>query len=298
MDKLNLMSTFVTVTEAGSFTAAANRLGKTKALVSTHISQLEALLKVRLIIRSTRSMQVTSEGYSYYEQAKKILDDIVNLEAQLLNESQSLVGRLRISAPTTFGELVLMPFIAELTSANPDLKIELQLNDRFVDLISEGFDVALRIGKLADSSLIAKPAGFTRMILCASPEFIAHYGRPDTIEQLADLPCVFDSNYRQAGSWGFLQDKQNVEIKPRIIARVNSALAAANMAFTGRVIAFCPEFAIHSMLEKGELVSLLPQVCNTQIPVNVIYPHRQHLSSRVTTFTQQFIAYWNRQTTA
>lgn len=294
MDKLNLMSTFVTVTEAGSFTAAANRLGKTKALVSTHISQLEDLLKVRLIIRSTRSMQITSEGQSYYEQAKKILDDIVNLEAQLLNESQSLVGRLRISAPTTFGELVLMPFIAELTSASPDLKVELQLNDRFVDLISEGFDVALRIGKLADSSLIARPAGFTRMILCASPAFIKHYGRPDSIQQLEDLPCVFDSNYRQAGSWSFLCDQREIDVKPRIIARVNSALAAAHMARTGRVIAYCPEFAVHSMLEKGELVTLLPQMCNTQIPVNVIYPHRQHLSSRVTTFTRHFIDYWNR----
>ncbi|WP_290701699.1 LysR family transcriptional regulator [Amphritea sp.] len=296
MDKLNLMTSFIAVAEEGSFTAAANRLGKTKALISTHISQLEDLLKVRLLIRSTRSMQITSEGQSYYEQAKKILDDIVTLEAQLLHESQSLVGRLRISAPTTFGELVLMPCIAELTSANPELKIELLLNDRFVDLISEGFDVALRIGNLADSSLIARPAGFTRMFLCASPEFIEHYGEPESIHQLAELPCVFDTNYRHAGSWSFTQDQREVEVRPHITARVNSALAAANMARTGRVITYCPEFAVHAMLEKGELISLLPHEYKSQIPVNVIYPHRQHLSTRVTIFTQYFIDYWHRMT--
>lgn len=296
MDKLNLMSTFVAVTEEGSFTAAAKRLGKTKALVSTHISQLEDLLNVRLLIRSTRSMQITSEGQSYYEQAKKILDDIVTLEAQLLQESQSLVGRLRISAPTTFGELVLMPCIAELTSANPELKIELLLNDRYVDLISEGFDVALRIGNLADSSLIARPAGFTQMILCASPAFIDHYGAPESIQQLTDLPCVFDTNLRHGGIWSFINKTQETEIRPNIIARVNSALAAAHMARTGRVIAYCPEFSVHTMLESGELISLLPEACHTRMPVNVIYPHRQHLSSRVTTFTQHFIDYWRRST--
>ena len=295
MDKLNLMSSFVAVVEEGSFTAAANRLGKTKALVSTHISQLETLLQVRLIIRSTRSMQITGEGKSYYEQAKKILDDIVTLEAQLLHDSQSLVGRLRISAPTTFGELVLMPCIAELTSANPDLNIELLLNDRYVDLINEGFDVGLRIGNLADSSLIARSAGFTRLMLCASPAFIEHYGKPAAIQQLAELPCVFDTNYRHSGTWHFINDQHETEIRPNITARVNSALAAANMARTGRVIAYCPEFAIQSMLDSGELIRVLPDECNTRLPVSVIYPHRQHLSSKVTTFTQHFIDYWQRE---
>ncbi len=295
MDKLNLMSSFVAVAEEGSFTAAANRLGKTKALVSTHISQLETLLQVRLIIRSTRSMQITGEGKSYYEQAKKILDDIVTLEAQLLHDSQSLVGRLRISAPTTFGELVLMPCIAELTSANPDLNIELLLNDRYVDLINEGFDVGLRIGNLADSSLIARSAGFTRLMLCASPAFIEHYGKPAAIQQLAELPCVFDTNYRHSGTWHFINDQHETEVRPNITARVNSALAAANMARTGRVIAYCPEFAIQSMLDSGELISVLPDECNTRLPVSVIYPHRQHLSSKVTTFTQHFIDYWQRE---
>jgi len=298
MDKLNLMSTFVTVAEAGSFTAAAKRLGKTKALVSTHIAQLENLLKVRLIIRSTRSMQITSEGNSYYHQARKILDDITHLESQLLHQSQSLAGRLRISAPTTFGELVLMPFIAELTTANPELQIELQLNDRYVDLISEGYDAALRVGNLADSSLIARRAGFTQMILCASPEFVKHYGQPDSLGQLEGLPCVFDTNDRQGGNWSFVQEQQKIEIRPKIVAWVNSALAAAKMASTGRVMALCPEFAIHTMLQTGELIRLLPQVNNTPIPINVIYPHRQHLSNRVTTFTQQFMAYWNRQNAA
>ncbi|GGK76614.1 LysR family transcriptional regulator [Amphritea balenae] len=294
MDKLNLMTSFIAVAEAGSFTAAARQLGKTKALVSTHVSQLEEWLKVRLIIRSTRSMMLTPEGQSYYEQAKKILDDVASLEADLLYKNQSLVGRLRISAPTTFGELVLMPFIAQMTADNPELNIDLMLNDRYVDLIGEGFDMGIRIGKLEDSSLIARSAGDRKMTLCATAGFIDRFGLPEQLEQLSEMPCVFDSNFREGAGWSFHRDDQEVEVKPRFVARVNSALAAANMARTGAVIANCPDFAVQSLIEQGELIPLFEEHPQRPIPVNIIYPHRQHLSTKVKTFTDGLINYLAR----
>lgn len=291
MDKLNLMSSFIAVAEEGTYTAAAKRLGKTKALISTHVSQLEGLLDVRLITRSTRSMQLTPTGQSYYEEAKKVLDDIATLEAQVRQEHQTLVGRLRISAPATFGELVMMPFIAQITSQNPQLNVELMLNDRYVDIVAEGFDAAIRIGHLEDSTLIARPVGNITMRLCAAPEFIKQHGMPASPDDLCNLPCVFDTNYRQANRWGFTHAGRALDVKPKIIARVNSALAAANMAKTGAAITYAPDFAVQDSLANGRLISLLEECCLTEIPINMIYPHRKHLSAKVTAFIEQFSAY-------
>ena len=291
MDKLNLMASFIAVAEQGSFTSGARQLGKTKALISTHVSQLESWLKIRLITRSTRSMTLTPEGRSYYEQAKKILDDVATLEADLLYKNQSLVGRLRVTAPTTFGELVLMPFIAKMTAENPELNIDLMLSDRYVDLIGEGFDMGIRVGNLEDSSLIARSAGDRKMILCVTTEFIERFGLPEQLEQLSDMPCVFDSNLREGASWSFQRGNKQVEIKPRFVTKVNSALAAANMARTGTVIANCPDFAVQSLIAQGELIPLFEEHSQRAIPVNIIYPHRQHLSTKVKTFTDGLINY-------
>lgn len=291
MDKLNLMTSFIAVAEEGTYTAAAKRLGKTKALISTHVSQLEGLLDVRLITRSTRSMQLTPTGQSYYEEAKKVLDDIATLEAQVRQEHQTLVGRLRISAPATFGELVMMPFIAQITSQNPQLNVELMLNDRYVDIVAEGFDAAIRIGHLEDSTLIARPVGNITMRLCAAPEFLEQHGMPTSPDDLCNLPCVFDTNYRQANRWGFTHAGRALDVKPNIIARVNSALAAANMAKTGAAITYAPDFAVEESLMSGRLISLFEECCLTEIPINMIYPHRKHLSAKVTAFIEQFSAY-------
>ena len=296
MDKLNLMSSFIAVAEEGTYTAAAKRLGKTKALISTHVSQLEEWLQVRLIVRSTRSVQLTETGQAYFLDAKKVLDDIATLEAQLLEDNRRLVGRLRISAPTTFGEIVLMPFVATLIGNNPGLQIDLVRNDRHVDIVAEGFDLAIRIGELNDSSLIARNVGKVRSLLCTSPHFFTRYGDVTHLAQLTTLPCVFDSNYRQANIWRFNQADDNTEevidIAPKSIVRVNSALAAAKLAQTGMAIAYCPDFAAQQGLNDGSLVPVLESFCRRTIPVHVIYPHRKHLSAKVTAFVDQFSHYF------
>lgn len=291
MDKLNLMTSFIAVAEEGTYTAAGKRLGKTTPLISTHVSQLEALLDVRLITRSTRSLQLTPTGQSYYEEAKKVLDDIATLEARVRKENQNLVGRLRLSAPVTFGEQVLMPFIAKMVKENPQLNVELMLNDRYVDIVAEGFDAAIRIGQLEDSALIARKIGSIRMLLCASPEFIERHGQPESPADLQSLPCVFDTNFRQGNRWSFTLDGKSVEIAPNIIARVNSAVAAARMATAGLTVTYAPDFAVNADIERGALVEILSDYCQTNVPINIIYPHRKHLSAKVSTFLEEFAGY-------
>ncbi len=291
MDKLNLMTSFIAVVEEGTYTAAGKRLGKTTALVSTHISQLESLLEVRLLTRSTRSMQLTPTGQSYYEEAKQVLDDIATLEARVRQEHQTLVGRLRISAPVTFGEQVLMPFIAAMVEENPQLNVELLLNDRYVDIVAEGFDAAIRIGQLEDSALFARRIGSIRMLLCASPKFIERYGTPEKPEDLESLPCVFDTNLRQGNRWSLSCNGKTAEVAPKVIARVNSAVAAARMATTGLAITYAPDFAVKNEIEDGSLLEVMAEYNQTDVPINIVYPHRKHLSAKVSTFIEAFGEY-------
>lgn len=291
MDKLNLMLSFISVAEEGTFTAAAARLGKTKALISTHISQLEESLQVQLIRRSTRSLQLSSTGQAYYEEAKRVLDDIASIEAKMKNEHDSLVGRLRISTPRTFGELILMPLIADLAINNDHLSIELVLNDRFVDLISEGFDAAIRIGDLDDSSLIARPVSHSQLRLCVSPGFIEEHGTPTHPDQLAGLPSVVDTNTRARSPWICHRDGQAVTINVTPVVSVNSALAAATLAANSNIIAYSPAFAVNGLIANGQLVQILSDYETPTVPINVIYPSRKHLSSKVRVFTEKVREY-------
>jgi len=294
MDKLNLMTSFIAVAEEGTYTAAGKRLGKTTPLISTHVSQLEDLLGARLITRSTRSLKLTPTGQSYYEEAKKVLDDIATLEAQVRQETQSLVGQLRISAPVTFGEQVLMPFVAKMVEDNPRLNVELMLNDRYIDIVAEGFDIAVRIGTLEDSTLIAKRIGHVRMLLCASPGFIERYGNPESPTELKALPCVFDSNFRQIDRWRFRHNGKAIEVTPNVIARVNSPIAAAQLAKTGQAVTYAPEFSVSDELKNGSLVEILSDYSHSDLPLSMIYPHRKHLSAKVSIFVEKFAEYLSR----
>lgn len=286
MDKLNLMTSFVAVVEEGSFTAAAKRLGKTTALISTHVTQLEESLGVRLVTRSTRSLKLTSTGQGYYAEAKRLLDDFASLEAKVRQEHDSLIGDLRVSAPTTFGEIVLVPLIAELIANNPNLNVELSLNDRFVDIISEGFDLAVRIGYLEDSSLVARKVGLSKLRLCASPAFIQQHGGLSHPEQLQNLPCVLDTNLRTNNIWLLSDGEQEFKVKPKVMMKVNSAIAAAQIAKRGLAISYSPEFAIKDDLAAGHLIPILDTYCQSAVPISVLYTHRKHLSARVSAFVE------------
>lgn len=284
MDKLKHMRSFIAVVEQGSITAAAKSLGKTKALISTHITQLEALLDTRLVTRSTRSLHFSDEGLAYYEQAKQVLDDIGSLEAKFKKETSSVVGRLRISAPTTYGETILVPLISQLLNTHPELQIEMVLTDRYVDIVSEGFDATIRIGHLQDSSLIAKQIASVRLVTCASPSFLERYGQPKHPRELEQYPCVVDTNIRGGSSWRFAEEGKAFDVKLRPRLSVNSALAATRLALEGNVLTYGPDFAVKPYIKNQRLVPVLEDFLPNALPVNIIYPHRQYLSEKIKVF--------------
>lgn len=308
------MEAFITVFEEGSYTAAAKRLGRTKAMVSTQVSQLEAHLQIRLMTRSTRSIQATAMGRTYYEQAKLLLEDLDNLESQLTQSSQNVAGKLRIAVPTTYVEQVVMPFVAKLIETYPELEIDILLSDRYVDLINEGVDAAIRIGRLEDSSLIANHIGKVNMMLCASQAFLESYPTPRQFSDLSDLPCVLDDNSRE-NHWSFEaienQDameginskgkstkgriESRVKVTPNYKVRVNSASAAVQLARHGKLICYTPAFAAQDLINQGLLIPILAKAHQTHFPIQIVYPHRKHTSARLTQFIAAFKAYLTEQ---
>lgn len=294
MDKLNLMNSFVHVAEKGSYTAAAQHLGKTKALMSTHITQLETLLEVRLIHRSTRGLQLTDAGRAYYEQTKRILDDISMVEVGLRTEQQQIGGRLRISAPATFGECVLMPFIAQFIQTHPDIKIDVVLNDRFIDLVSEGYDLAIRIGHLPDSDLIALPVGHMSLKVCASKAFIEHFGEPKTPQDLSSLPAVYDSNHKGSKLRQCYKDGETISFPIQHSVSVNNALASAYLAVHTNVFTISPDFAVDPFIKSGRLQTLLPNYDFGTYPINAVYSHRKYLQQKINVFNQALKTYMTK----
>ncbi|WMN61688.1 LysR family transcriptional regulator (plasmid) [Pseudoalteromonas xiamenensis] len=292
MDKLNLMSCFIALVEEGSFTKAASRLGRSKALVSTHVKTLEEQLQVRLLYRSTRHIRLTEDGRVYYEEAKRLLEGIIQLEHNLLADSTGMAGRLRISVPTTYGEQCLVPFLAQMKITYPQLHIDCVFQDRFVDLVSEGFDLCVRVGRLSDSTLIAKQVGEIKLQVSVSPAFLEQYGPINSIDVLSQLPCIGDSNGKLDGKWQLNGVKFNINET----LRVNSASAAAQFAALGLGVCFCPDFALKPYVENGQLVTLPFE--EMQMPVHVVYPHRSHSHGKVTTFTADLKKYLSEKSNA
>ncbi|MDO6763110.1 LysR family transcriptional regulator [Agarivorans sp. 1_MG-2023] len=283
MNHLALFSSFVAVVEHGSFTQAALHLGKTKAIVSRQVSQLEAQLNSRLISRTTRALSVTESGKEIYQRARVILEQVDDLSQYSQQQNEQLSGRLRLSAPQTFGELNLMKILPRFMQKHPQLKVELVLNDRYVDIVEEGFDLAIRIGQLDDSNLIARKIASYKQVLVASPEFVTKH-QVTHFEQLSTLACIVDSNRRGGNKWQFTRQGSIHSVKVNQQLNVNSALAAAMAAEQGLGICLSPAFAVQQQLANGSLVSLFDDYLNDDIGVYAIYPHRQYLTKKVSAF--------------
>lgn len=291
MDKLNLMNSFVHVAELQSYTAAAAKLNKTKALMSTHVRQLEESLNIRLISRSTRGFNLTEAGQRYYYQARQILDEVAALESSIKEGEQQMAGRLRLSVPTTFGEAVVMPFIADFMKRYPSMNIEADLNDRYVDLVNSGFDLAIRLGQLQDSTMVARSIGHSAQVLVLSPDLIAGKTISEPSD-LDDMPMIFDTNLRgDRPRWTIHQNGQDFPLKLRTVGYVNSAKGAAILAVKGLGLALCPEFAVHQQLAEGSLVAILTDYQIGEIPISAVYPSRQQLSVRCRQFIDEFKEY-------
>ncbi|WP_040976354.1 LysR family transcriptional regulator [Necropsobacter massiliensis] len=284
MDKLNAISVFCKVIETQSFTQAAAQQNISVAMASKLVSQLEEQLKTRLLQRTTRKIVPTEAGLIYYRRCQPILTELEDAEASISNLATTLQGNLTISIPRDFGLRFIAPNLASFIKAHPNLHMEIEFNDRMVDLVSEGFDLALRIGYLQDSSLVAKKIATSTMHFVASPDYLAQHGIPQNPQALEEHDCLL---YKATGNqiyWEFSDGNRIQRIKMRSKLVCNNGLTLAELAKTGLGIINSPRFFIEDELKRGELVEVLSDYRQQQLDLHIVYPHRRHLTAKVKAF--------------
>jgi DNA-binding transcriptional LysR family regulator len=288
VDTLDRMAMFVSVTDLGSFTAAAERLGLSKNLVSKGVAELEQRLNVRLLHRTTRSLSLTDAGQRYLGRCKLLLQELESLEDSVHDDKTQLRGTLRIAAPSTFGELHVVPAAAEFARQHDKLCVDLRLNDRFVDIVTEGFDVGIRIGQLADSSLLTRKLGTTEVWVVGEPGFLAKHGKPKSPHDLHRFNCVRDTNFRSGMAWHFVLDGTPHEVPVGGPILVNSARSGRDIALAGLALAYCPDYVVRDDVKAGRLKRVLEKVPTLTLPIQMIYSNSRHLSARVKAFMDFF----------
>ena len=285
MHKFEDLQAFVAVVEAGSFTAAAERLDATKSAVSRRVSRLEERLGVQLLRRTTRVLNLTETGQSFYDHSARILADLDEAEAAIQLEHGELRGTLRVALPLSFGVRHMCKPIATFTKQHPKLHFDLDLNDRRIDLLEEGMDLALRIGHLKDSSLIARRLFDVRTVVAASPHYLKIHGAPQIPEDLRDHDCLVYSNLADPDKWSWKdgKGKQHV-VKVNTVLRASSGDFLANAAAHGMGVVIQPTFLASEAIRRGNLVPLLTEYEWPVSPAYAVYPPTRHLSYRVRAF--------------
>lgn len=281
MDIVDELRAFVATAQTGSFTGAADQLGMSNRLTSKYVAELERRLGVRLFQRTTRKVGLTPAGEDLLARAPALLDDLDALLAEVAEGSRGFTGVIRVSAPVTFGEIYVGAMLGRFAQANPELTIDLRLSDRYVDLATEGIDVAFRIGRSDMLSLKTRKLGEFRSIAVASPRYLAEHGSPDTPEDLETHACIVDTNRRNPRRWMFRDGtvEHAAAIQGRF--RVNSARAAVHLASAGLGIANVPRFALLGALEDGSLVPVLDRFTGETGPVSAVYLEGRTLPRKI-----------------
>ena len=272
---------FLQVFEAGGFSAAARQNGRSKALLSKYVTDLEDYLGVRLMNRTTRKLSLTEAGEIYFREASQLLQQLDELDATIIDQTAEPRGLLRVSAPRNLGETALAPAIFAFLSDNPQVAVDLRLEDRYVDLVDEGIDVALRISLLQDSSLIARRICPIRHLVCAAPALLAKIGRPESGEALRALPCIIDTNMPAHGNWRFFEEGRNLSVQVSGPVRVNSPVAALQAAVAGLGFAVLPSYLANPEIAAGRLAAVLEDRMPEGPSLQAVYPHRRHLAGKV-----------------
>jgi DNA-binding transcriptional LysR family regulator len=284
MDRLEAMAILVTAIEAGSLSAAARRLGVPLATVSRKVSELEAHPAVRLVNRSSRQLALTDAGRSYVAACRRILEEVSEAERAASGEYSAPKGELAIAAPIVFGRLHVLPVAMEFLEAYPAVDIRLALADRVVNLLEEHLDLALRIGELPDSGLIATRIGSIRRVVCGSPDYFAARGRPQCPRDLAGHDCVTFEGLASADSWSFTVGRSvvSIPIHSRLVA--TTATAAIDAAIAGLGATRVLSYQIPSAVRAGALTVVLPEFEPTPWPVSLVYPGSRSLPLKLRAF--------------
>ncbi|MFD2264818.1 LysR substrate-binding domain-containing protein [Lacibacterium aquatile] len=291
MDNLAGMQVFVAVVDAKSFTAAAERLRVSKAAVSKQVARLEDHLGARLLNRTTRQISLTEVGQAFYDRARRILaeaQEAVEAVGRLQGEPR---GQLRVNAPMNFGILYIAPLAAAFARRFPLVNLDVDFDDRYVDLVEEGYDVAIRIGQLQDSRLIAKRLAPVRRLLVASPTYLAKHGRPTSISDLANHACLTYSLQRSGDAWPFVMSDgriRTIAVPARVRANNSHTLRASVLEDLG--ITLLPIFAVAEDLATGAMEEIQLDGVPTSIAVHAVYPHSRLLSTKVRLFIEELAA--------
>ncbi|MGH8849605.1 MAG: LysR substrate-binding domain-containing protein [Casimicrobiaceae bacterium] len=285
MDRFQAVTAFVKVVEAGSFVRAANRLGVSVSAVSRHVADLETHLDVRLLNRTTRRLSLTESGRLFYERCVQLLADLEEAEESASASTVAPRGTLRLSAPVTFGERHLAPAIGAFVGRYPGMRFDVELSDRAVDLVDEGFDAAIRIGAIGSQNLVGRKIGETRMVCCAAPAYLDRRGEPKHPDDLAAHDCLTYEYAGQRNTWLF-RDRDGSARSVRVSGAVhaNSGRFLAALAVEGLGIACEPNFIVGPELRAGHVVPILHAFQPAPSSIQIVYPSRKHLSAKVRTF--------------
>lgn len=284
MSQLEDMRIFAEAVDAQSFTAAADRLGLSKQFVSKRIAALEKRLGARLLVRSTRHLHATDLGLAYHEHARRILEEVDAVEQLVASRNAAPRGLLRLSAPMTFATLHLGPVIPAFMQRHPEVVVELELNDRTVDLIGEGYDMAVRIGTLADSSLIARRIAAVQLITCASPDYLRRHGTPSAPGDLASHACLTYGRARR-GEWTFRVEGRVRKVAVSGPMRANNGEMLRDAAVAGLGVVCLPDFIVAAALADGHLVPVLEAFQPEGFNVYAVYPQHRQSSLLVRAFS-------------
>jgi len=295
MDRLQAMQTFVRVAESGSFSAVAREANTTQSAVSKQVAALERVLGVKLLMRTTRSLALTDEGERYFEQVRRLVAEIAEAESTLVSGERKLTGWLRVAASVGFGRLKLMPLVQSFLADHPDVKIDMKLNDGFVDLVEQGIDVAVRIGELSDSNLIARRVGSARRLLVAHRSYIRNLAKgikpPSHPNDLLQHNCIVYTGLASRNAWSFSAGPGSAEgvgtthtIHVQGSLQTNSSEVVRHAICEGMGIGYSPEWLFESEIASGELQVLLPDWLVPSLPVHLVSPQGRHNSAKVKVF--------------
>lgn len=281
MDRYEEMRLFTAVVDTGSFVAAAEAMQVSKAGVSRHVAELETRLGVRLLHRTTRRLSLTDEGEVFHTRCTALLAGLAEAEDEIRSRSGEATGLLRIAVPVSYGLLRLAPLWPVFMQRHPRVTLELTLSDRMVDLVEEGYDLAVRIARLQASSLVSRRLGSTRTVLCASPGYLARHGTPEHPSQLADHTVLFYNLVSTGENWSF--DGPDGPVAAKFVSRLrtNSGDTCRAAAIAGQGIILQPAFIVGEDLRSGALVELMPDYRSTTFGIHAVYPSRRHLPPKV-----------------
>jgi DNA-binding transcriptional LysR family regulator len=292
MDKLTSMAVFVRVAKSESFSNAAKDLGLSRAMVTKHVMDLESKLGTRLFNRTTRSLSLTEVGASYLERCQQILADVAEMEAVITRLQSEPRGMLKISAPPAIGVTHIAPALAKFLKLYPDLSVDLVLKSNQADLIDEGLDIAICLGAVEDTSLIARKLGSSPLVICAAPSYLNQYGIPQHPEDLEHHSCLVNLAIAPRNLWPFKDangEQKIIKVSGRMQANAADPIQVA--ALDGLGLIMLPRYIVGKHIAQGSLKVVLENYTKTPLEIYAVYPHRKYLSAKVSVFLD-FLQSW------